>query len=101
MQSLLPAPSTFFAEKFEDVFSNLTLSRAPFSFPTLTEEERQFIEVYVGGRSFLDETGLEVMRQLKSILIIPLGISIIYDDNYNCYLVLIGQITFNVRSFLV
>jgi hypothetical protein len=67
----------------------------------LTEEERQFMEAYVGGRSFLEEIGLEVVRQLKIILIIPLDISMIYDDNYNRYLALIGQMTFNVRSFLV
>jgi hypothetical protein len=48
------------------------------------------MEAYVGGRSFLEEIGLEVVRQLKMILIIPLDISMIYDDNYNCYLVLIG-----------
>jgi hypothetical protein len=67
----------------------------------LTEEERQLMKAYVGGRSFLEKTGLEVVRQLKRILIIPLDISMIYDDNYKRYLALIGQMTFNVRSFLV
>jgi hypothetical protein len=35
-------------QRFKDVFSNLVLSRAPFSFPTLIEEERQVMKFNVG-----------------------------------------------------
>jgi len=87
--------------EFEDVFANLALSRAPFSFPTLTEEVRQFMETIVGRRSGLGKAGLEVVRLLKRILIIPSDILMMFDESYYHYLVLTNQMTFNVRNFLV
>jgi hypothetical protein len=50
-------PSTWVVHeegKFKDAFSNLTLDRVPFNFPTLTEKERQLMETIIGGRSTLE-----------------------------------------------
>jgi hypothetical protein len=38
------------------------------------------MKLVVGGRSGFGEAGLEVVRQLKRIFIIPLAILMIYDE---------------------
>jgi hypothetical protein len=50
-------PSTWVVHeevKFKDVFSNLTLDRVPFNFPTLIEKKRQLMKTIIGGRSTLE-----------------------------------------------
>jgi len=46
------------------MFSLLTLGRASFNFPILTEKERQLMKVVIGGRSSFKEAGFEVLRLL-------------------------------------
>jgi hypothetical protein len=59
------------------------------------------MEVVGGGRSNIEEADLKVMRLLEMILTILSVITMIYDESYNYLLALIGQVTFNVRNFLV
>jgi hypothetical protein len=59
------------------------------------------MEVVVGGRSSIEEADLKVMRLLEKILTILSVITMISDESYNYLLALIGQVTFNVRNFLV
>jgi len=35
---------------FEDAYANLTLGRAPITFPAFVEEERRLMEVIIGER---------------------------------------------------
>jgi len=87
--------------KFKDVFTNLTLSWAPFNFPTLIEKERQLIKAIIGGRSGIKKASLNVMRLLERILIIPSDISMMSNKSYSRYLALTDQMDFNVRNLLV
>jgi len=59
------------------------------------------MEVVVGGRSSIEEADLKVMRLLEKILTILSVITMISDESYNYLLALIGQVTSNVRNFLV
>jgi hypothetical protein len=59
------------------------------------------MEVVVGGRSSIEEADLKVMRLLEKILTILSVITMISDESYNYLLALIGQVTVNVRNFLV
>lgn len=87
--------------KFKNVFTNLTLSWAPFNFPTLIEKERQLIKAIIGGRSGIKKASLNVMRLLERILIIPSGISMMSNKSNSRYLALTDQMDFNVRNLLV
>jgi len=54
-----------------------------------------------GWRFCFREAGLKVVRQLKRILTIASYILMMSDESYNRLSALIGQITFNVRNFLI
>lgn len=84
--------------RLEDVFANLILDRAPYIFPTLSEEEKQVIKVIFGGRSNLKVNGLEVVRSLKRLLTIHSDIQTMYDESYNCYVALVRQIALHIKK---
>jgi len=86
--------------EFKDVFTHLAFYQAPFSFSTLTEEKREFMEAIVGRRSVISKTSIEVVKLLERILIIPSDIIIMSDESYNHYLALNGQMAFIIRNFL-
>jgi hypothetical protein len=46
-------------------------------------------------------SGLEVLKHLERVLTIPSDILMMDDESYNYYLAFKGQMTFNVRNFLV
>ena len=87
--------------KFKDVFANLTLSWAPFNFPTLIKKERQLMKAIIGGRSGIKKASLNVVRLLERILTIPSDISMMSNKSYSHYLALTDQMDFNVRNLLV
>jgi hypothetical protein len=58
------------------------------------------MKLVVGGRSGFGEAGLEVVRQLKRIFIIPLTILVISDEIKNYYMNL-KRMAFNVRKSFV
>jgi hypothetical protein len=87
--------------KFENAFANLVFDWIPFSFVTLTNEERQLIKVVDGERSGFRENGFKVVRWLEKILTIPSHILMMSDESYSCHLTITEQMIFNVRNSLV
>jgi len=71
----------------------VVLGRSPFDFPILIKEE---MEAMIRGK-----TGLKVVRTPERILTISSDISTMSDESFHLYLVLTGQMDFNIKSFLV
>ena len=86
--------------EFKDAFTHLAFYQAPFSFSTLTEEEREFMKAIVGRRSVIRKTSIKVVKLLERIIIILSDIIIMSDGSYNHYLALNGQMAFIIRNFL-
>jgi hypothetical protein len=71
----------------------VVLGRSPFDFPILMKEEK---EAMIRGK-----TCLKVVRTPERILTISSDISTMSDESFHPYLVLTGQMDFNIKSFLV
>ncbi|KAG6754272.1 hypothetical protein POTOM_042295 [Populus tomentosa] len=82
--------------EFMDVFSKLALRRNLFDFPNLSDEERQYMESLVGGRTGLREAGLYTMSTMERVLTVPADISEMSNESFHRHLALVSQMAFNV-----
>jgi len=71
----------------------VVLGRSPFDFPILMKKEN---EAMIRGKTYLN-----MVKTSERILPISLDISTMSDESFHPYLILTGQIDFNIRSFLV
>ena len=79
-------------KEFKDIFSQMVLGCFPFDFSIMIKKE--LIMALVGGKKGLEEAGINVLRALKTILIISSYVFVMFDENINCH------INFNIGSYL-